>query len=187
MKRTVALLVALLLVCLCGCGDKAKKSELEVDIEYYAGIGQMPESEYALSADIAQFEKLAQESAESTEHNHDAVYYEIEDMGENSCIYAGQFLYYYENDEKEDGVACIVSYDGGYGFEAATVSVEIRDTLADAGYTAEERDAEQDDTFFLPKGNFTCLEYDFDERTVKFIFEDNLLTACLLADEDWSF
>ena len=188
MKKVALMLVMLLTLSICGCASETKKSDLEVDIEYYANLGQIPESEYSLGSEIAIFEQLAAESAEA-EHTHDEdeVYYEIAENDGYTEIYAGSLNYYYETDKKDDGVSCIVSYDGGYGFKQGSMSIEIRDELAAAGFEAEEQDAEKSDVFFLPSsGSFTCLEYTFKENTVRFIFEENALCACTLTGADWS-
>lgn len=189
MKKTAFLLVLVIILSLCGCGDKKEtKKELEVDIEYYAKLGQMPECEFKLGDSIEVFDEHIENSSELG-HTHDinTVCYELVENDDYTAVYAGSNQYYFGNKNKDKGIGVLVSFDGAYGFEAGSVSVEIAEELASAGYEAELRDAEEEDAFFLSSvTDFTCLEYEFSGKTVKFIFEENELCACSLSSEDWS-
>lgn len=188
MKKIVFLLVFVLVFSLCGCGEKGKeKKQLEVDIEYYSNLGQMPECKFKLGESTDKLEELIAESAESHEHDHEAVYYDMVVGDDYTTIYAGDDQYYFNNTKKDKGIAMMVSYEGGYGFDAGSVSIEIKEELSAAGYEAKERAAEDEDIFFLPSASdFTCLEYTFKDNTVKFIFENNELCACTLSGKNWS-
>ena len=188
MKKIALLLLLVFTLSLCGCGEDNKKKVLEVDIEYYAKLGQMTDCEFALGGDIKKLEDLVQESYEKghSDNEDEPVYveYEYEDY---TGILSGTLSYYYMNDKKDNGIGCIVSLNGGYGFSKDSVAIDVRDTLAGAGFEAEEKPAEDTETFFLPSfGDFTCLTYKFGDNTVKFIFENNALCACTVSGVDWS-
>ena len=172
----------------CGCGEKKEKSQLKVDIEYYAKLGQMTDCEFTLSSDLDKLDGLVKESLDA-EHTHDedAVIYEQTEHDGYTEISAGDFKYFYVTAKKSDGIGLIVSLDGAYGFEQGAVAVDIREKLASAGFEAEEKTAEKEQVFFLPSfAQFTSLSYNFSKNTVVFIFENNALCACTLSGEDWS-
>ncbi len=188
MKKLALVFVLIFALSLCGCGEKKEKSQLKVDIEYYAKLGQMTDCEFTLGSDLDKLDKLVKEGLEA-EHTHDedAVIYEQTEHDGYTEISAGDLKYFYVTDKKSDGIGLIVSLDGAYGFEQGAVAVDIKEKLASAGFEAEEKTADKEQVFFLPSfAQFTTLSYDFGKNTVVFIFENNALCACTLSGEDWS-
>lgn len=188
MKKLALLLVFVFTLSLCGCGEKEKKAELKVDVEYFAKLGQMTDCDFKLGESLDKLDHLVEDSLDA-EHTHDedVVIYEQFEHDNYTEISAGNFKYYYVTDKKSNGIGCIVSLDGGYGFDQGAVAVDIKEKLSSAGFEAEEKTATDSEVFFLPSfAQFTCLSYDFGKNTVKFIFENNALCACTLSGEDWS-
>lgn len=188
MKKIALFLAFVFTLSLCGCGEKEKKAQLKVDIEYYAKLGQMTDCDFTLGESLDELDRLVEDSLDA-EHTHDedAVIYEQSEHDEYTEISAGNFKYFYLTDKKDGGIGCIVSLDGAYGFEQGAVAVDIKEKLAAAGFEAEEKQAQDNEVFFLPSfARFTCLSYDFGKNTVRFIFENNALCACTLSGEDWS-
>lgn len=196
MKRILVLLLCFsLLFTLAGCGKEDTASAPEgLDVEYYANLGQMPECEYKLGDDVdnALAEMKALEDSEHSEededeagHSHEGFFVtEMEDE-DYSSLQTGTFSYYYKTDAKDKGFTHIVSFDKAYGFEYGTVSIEIKDALSARGLETAERDITSDEAFFMP-GAYGCtaLEYNFENTTVMFIFQDNLLCATALFTTD---
>ena len=74
MKKLFAVLLTFaLLVSFAGCGGKTKKNNDNVDLQYYAKIGQIPEVEYKLSAKCDKVEKELSGTCEITIDGFSAV------------------------------------------------------------------------------------------------------------------
>lgn len=173
-----------LMICIClslsfvGCGKSEKKSEPEgIDVEYYANLGKMPESQYALGDDA---EAAMTELEADSQENGDS-YGTMENNGYSVLILNGIHLYY-KSDNSDKGFTHIISFNEAYGFEIGTVSIEIKETLEEFGFESAERDIDEKEAFFVVGGtdNCTCLEYEFKKNTVMFVFQENMLIATAL-------
>lgn len=185
MKKIALLLVFVFTLSMCGCGSKEKKTQLDIDIEYFANLGQMTDCDYVLGESLDEIDKLVEEGLDI--YDDDALVYKQTEYDGYTGISAGNFCYYYVTDKKSNGIGCIVSLDGAYGFAQGDMAIDIKEKLASAGFEAEEKNAVDGEVFFLPSfAQFTCLSYDFGKNTVKFIFENNALCACTLSGENWS-
>lgn len=177
MKRVIAVCLCFLMIfTLAACSKGGKKGELEVDIEYYAKLGSMPDMEYALGDDVEETENVLSKSNQDEDHG-DYIYSSYE-VGEKTVMSNGNICCCYETENKDNGITHIVKYGGAFGFNQGAVSTQIRDTLAAAGYEAKEREAESGELFFIPgAAGITVLQYDFKENTVLFVFQDHSLSA----------
>lgn len=180
MKRLFCMLLGLAL-CLsfAGC-DKNNKKQADVDIEYYAALGQIPECQFMLGEDPKVIEDEFNKAAEENEE-----YYLYIDEGEkNGIIDNGTYNFYYKKNSKENGIAYIISYDTAYGFGTGTISIELKEALGDIKYTEEPID--EDNAFFLMGAHEgTVIKCEFEKNTVMFVFEDNALCATAIYTNDW--
>lgn len=171
----------LLAICLCfvltfvfaACGDRDKYEEV-VDVEYYANIGQMPETDYAIGAKIATVKSELEAAAEQSE---DVGYYCNEGF-EYTIIGDGNFSYCYENEKENEGITTIVSFGETYGFAHGESLTRVKEVMEALEITAEEREPESGELFFLPvSSNPSVLQCDFEKYTILFVFEENSLCA----------
>ena len=197
MKKLISLIL-----CLCfifgfvGCGNKDKKSESDVDLEYYAKLGKIPEVEFTLGEDIEkvtdQLSALLEDEDENSSddsHDHDQAEYRFEIVeGQNNVLLDnGTVGYYYNKVNKNNGVSYIVNYDTSFGFEKGTVSVEIKNALK--GFEFEEADVSENNAFFATYiSNGTVLETKINNVVIMFVFQENELYATVMYDaNNWSF
>lgn len=188
-------LVFCMLFAFAGCGKEEKKAKqytTDVDIEYYANLGQMPEIKdyvlgYSVEDMLSRFAELEKASAEENEgHSHDAFFYFINEGKEYTSISTSNAEYCYKNDKREDGISCILSFDSAYGFAKDSIIIEVKEALSD--YKVKEHSVGEEGLAFMPIiKNADCLTYTFTKNKVTFVFVDNALcaTAVYNADE-WS-
>ena len=177
MKRIIAILLCLLMIfTLAACRKDDKKGELEVDIEYYAKLGTMPDMKYSLGDGVEKTEEALSQS--NADGDHGESIYSSYEVGDKTVMSDGNICCCYETENEDKGITHIAIYGGAFGFEQGTVSTQIRDTLAAAGYEAKEKEAEKSDLFFIPgAAGLTVLKYEFKENTVMFVFQDHALSA----------
>ena len=170
-------LSAAFLLALCACEKEEKEPAApSVDLEYYAGLGSIPECPYTLGTDVAAVKAELEAAASQDGEENDVVIYDVTEGERTVRIDNGQFLYYYEKSNESAGISYIVDLQTAYGFELGTVSLEVKDALA--GYEPEETDLTEDDVFFLfGISNATGLRVNFDNIGILFVFQDNLLCA----------
>ena len=182
MKKTLAfLMVFVLLFSFAGCkGKKDKETEerYKIDVEYYAKLGQFPECDYSLGTDV---ETLKKELSQKNEKDPDNVYYDVIEGEKRTAVMTNGFNFYYDPKEANKGINCIAALNGAYGFEQGTVSIEIKKALSSLGFESAERDLLSEEIFFMPNvGECTCLEYEFGNNAVKFVFNENALCAAVI-------
>lgn len=182
MKKALVLFLSFVLIfSFCACRGEKKKAENSVDVEYYAKLGQMPESEFKIGDDV---EQMKTELNKRFEEQEDAVYNFVEGS-ETALIDIGHLNYYYYKDKVDDGISYIISYDKGFGFESGTVSLEVIDVLSDFEYKREKIN-DQNAFFVLAANDGEVLKYTFSKYTVTFIFIDNALYATTIyKTSDW--
>ena len=174
--------VMLLSFAACKNNDNSSKSNT-VDLEYYAGLGQLPECNYKLGDSIETLKsELSAANDQAGENGEDYVYSVTE--GEKTLrIDNGSFVYYYDKEKESNGISYIISLDTAYGFESGTSILEIKEALPELEPTEEE--ANSDNVFFIyGVSNGTVLKYNFENRVVMFVFADNMLCATALYDTD---
>lgn len=180
MKKLLSLALCLVFaLCLTACGDKADgKSSHNVDIEYYAKLGQISDIGYKLGDGADEIKQLL--SSSTTDDHGDSLYFDYE-SGDYTVMSDGNVCCCYITADKDSGITHIIKYGDAYGFTQGTVSTQIRDTMSDMGFDAQERDAKDGELFFLPSsGTLTVLEYGFGDNTVLFVFEQNALSAAVI-------
>ncbi len=188
-------LVALMTFVFCACSEKEEekpKYTAEVDVKYYAELGQIPETEeYKLGFSVEDMlsdfaEKESQNDTETADHSHAAFGYSIMDNDEMTSINTGNFEYCYKNEKRDEGVSCILSFEKSYGFENGTIIIEVKEALSD--YDVKEEYIGEEGAPFMPYvTNADCLTYTFGKNKVTFIFTDNALSVtALYRANEWS-
>lgn len=178
MKRFLCLVMCLALAfCFTACGKKSGEEKHGVDIEYYAKLGQISDLDFKLGQDVDE----AKEKLSATEdEDGNSLYFDYE-SGEYTVMTDGTVCCCYKTEEPEAGITHIVKYGDAYGFEAGSVSVQVRDAMSKMGFDAQERDAKNGELFFLPSGStLTVLEYGFEENVILFAFEENALSTTVI-------
>ncbi len=182
MKKCLILILSIVFVfCFAACSDnKTRTNQDFTDVKYYADLGQINGVDCKLgeSADSAKqkLDAADQASADAEEqfvYDYQAGGYTVLTNGTVCCCY--------KTDGDDSKITHIVKFGDAYGFKQGAVSIEVRDTMNQAGYTARERDAQSGELFFLPSGgSYTVLQYDFDKNSVLFVFEENALCATVV-------
>lgn len=185
MKQIICFLLCFLFVfSLCACSKGDSDVEHDVDIEYYAKLGKIPECEFALGADIDALKEKMEERlsvVESGDHSHGEFAYTFIEGEQTALVDCGVYRYYYYKDSKAGGVSFIASFEDAYGFKMGDSITEIRKILKEFDY--KESTLNDDNSFFLNgSAEGVCLSAEFDKYTVSFIFVDNALTATAIYD-----
>lgn len=199
MKKLLAALMCLvLLFSFAACGKKDKKNNDAVDLEYYAKVGQIPEIPYKLGTKCDKVEKelsdkyeeyLANDPENSPDHDHDHyaedTYFEIVDEGDYFFINGGSCYYFYQKNEKNDGISCIVTFGDAFGFKMSTFIYEIKNAMPSVEF--KEEDITEGMLFFdenLSDG--TVLYTEFNGVTVMFVFlEGELYATAMYKTDSW--
>ncbi len=146
MKKLIAIALSLIFVMgLCGCkGDK--KQESLVDLEYYAKLGQMPETKFVLGNSADEVIEFMDEESNKTEANGEHTVNEVIELEENVIVSDGSFEYYYKKDDKDKKIGCISSLGDAFTFERGTVILEVKNALK--GTEITEEPATEENAFF---------------------------------------
>ena len=185
MKKIISIFICAVMLfsfAACGRGDDSSDTAA-VDIEYFAGLGEIPDCPYRLGKNIDELQNtLSAEEKAAVEAGEEYVYLVTE--GEKTVqINNGAYLYYYEKDKKENGVSYIAALNSAYGFENGASVLEVKEALSGFEYT--EEDADSDNVFFiLGFSGGSVLKYTFDNIVIMFVFEDNMLCAAAIYDTD---
>lgn len=186
MKRILALLLSVLLIFgLCACKEREAKKSDGVDIEYYANLGQIPESDFMLGDTGETIKNHLQKKAQESEDGH--AYFDEQQGEKNVLLTDGTYEYYYKKSAPEKGIAYLVSYTDAYGFKLGDVILEVKEALED--YNVEELSANEENAFFYlgDTSNSSLLKVAFQKNTVMFLFEDNALAATVIySNENWN-
>lgn len=192
MKKFLSAVICLIFVLsLTACGENGIKTNSGGEIERYAKAGQIKEVSYKLGDDVnttkealsAAYNAVGDSGEEHDhDHAHQAFYMDFE-TGDYTVMSDGNVLCCYVTDKKSDGITHIINNGTSYGFEQGVILTQVRDAMSKLGYEATKRDADKSELFFLPGSanmNMTVLEYNFDENTVLFVFEDSALSATVI-------
>lgn len=180
MKKILGLVLCLIFVfSFTACGDDSgEKSNHSVDVEYYAKLGQINELEYKLGGSVEDAKELLNKT---TDDHGESNYFDYP-SGDYTIMTDGSVCVCYKTDDESSGITHIVKYGDAYGFTIGAVSTQVRDTMADMGYSATEREAKQGELFFLPAGaSMTVLEYKIENCTVLFVFQEHALSAAVIS------
>ncbi len=184
MKKIIALLLVFSLFALAGCGGKMGKKDYKgVDVEYYANLGQIPESEIKIGDDADKtygdlMDKYAHdENVEEGEAHEETFCLQFEE-GEHTVISVPAVNYYYKTDKKSEGISAIAIFEKAYGYDLGVMYVEIQDEMNSRGFEAELKDLDKKDGFFMPYvEGCKSLTYEFEKNKVVFVFYENALSA----------
>lgn len=183
MKKILSLVLCIVFMfCLTACGKSSGKSDHDIDIKYYASLGQINDVEYKLGGDVDSAQQTLSADIENSvdEHGHEKFYYDYQ-SGDYSVLTDGAVCCCYKTESKADGITHIVKYGGAYGFNQGAVSTQVSDTMSSLGYEANEREAKSGELFFMPAGaGFTVLEYKIKDNTVLFVFQEHALSATVI-------
>ncbi len=186
MKKIIALFLSFTFIfCLCGCSDD-QKQETEIDIAYYANLGQIPESEFVLGDTGEAIEKKLNEKKTQAEEKGEEFHYDKIEGENNVLITDGVYEYYYKKAAPEKGIGYMAAYADSYGLKLGTVIVEAKEKLD--GNDVKEEAANEENAFFY-RGNIddsVVLKIEGEKRTVIFIFENNALCATAIYNNDWN-
>lgn len=180
MKKILCLILCMVFaVSLTACGNNSGSgSEHSVDIEYYAKMGKISDVDFKIGAAVEDVKA----TLELTLDDHGEPVYFDYPSADYTVMTDGAVCACYKTDQKDSGITHIVKYGDAYGFTVGAVSTEVRDTMADMGYEAEEREAEDGELFFLPSSSgITVLEYEIKDNTVLFVFQQNALSATVIS------
>lgn len=190
MKKIFAFLLCLLLtLSFAACGEKSKKTNDKVDLDYYVGLGQIPEMPYKLGTKCdkvqselqAEYDEfLSNDPHNSADHDHDhyqeEIYFNVSDEGDYVLLDNGSKYYLYKKAEEKKGVSCIVTFGDAFGFKMGTFIYEVKNAMASIEFT--ETDITEGSIFFadyLSSG--TALTTEIEEKTVVFVFQEGELYA----------
>ena len=180
MKKILSLVLCIIFAfSFAACGEEAdKKGNHSVDVEYYANLGQINDVVYKLG-DSVQETKTALE--ETVDDHGESNYFEYP-SGEYSIMSDGAIYCCYKTEDEGAGLTHVITTGDAYGFTVGAVSVEIRDIMSSIGFDAKERDAKSGEIFFLPAGaEMTVLEYEFQDNTLLFVFQEHALAATVIS------
>ncbi len=191
MKRIIALFCAVLLIfSLVGCGERNKDEGYSVDIEYFLKTGQVKEAEYALGTPIKNIEKDIAKHSEESDGTHcqgdEIVLVEGTDY---NYYNAPDFYYYYNVDNEEKGISCIVGFTDIYGFSVGqTGEYTVKTALEQEKLEVESSIADESEFFFMPFSIENCrkLTCSIENNVLVFYFENDALIAGVIYNkENW--
>lgn len=181
MKKILALVLCVVFVfSFAACKEKSNDENAlySVDIERYVNSGRIDTLEYKLGSDVDEVkDKLSESVGEEGESN----FFEIE-TNKYTVMSAGEIYCCYITDESDKGLTHIATCEGAYGFKKGDLTIQVSQAMESLGYKATERNAVQGELFFLPGvgTNATVLEYNFEENTLLFVFQESALSFILL-------
>ena len=195
MKKIVSfLLLSALLFTLCSCGGNDTKEKHAAEID--AAKGELDGIGFALGTDmkkiIEHYEDIVEQLEDSEKEHSDSMHDHTlaeefiteNDLGKYCSVMTVTDLYYYideKNDDKEKA-AVAVTFNDVHEFAIGIAMPD--DVKAVMSATPEERQAEENDMFFLPSFEENCLllRYTYDNYQLDFLFVDDFLSAVALTD-----
>lgn len=199
MKKFISLFLCLCLIFVfVGCSQEKNDDDVKtLDLEYYAELGQIPEAEYTLGADVdtivkeqtAKMEDFLNNQEEDPNHAHgheeEMFYFERIEGEENVLLDNGNICYYYNKANKENGVSYIVNYGDAFGITLGTLITEVKEMCKDIEF--KEETLNEDNAFFATQGfDGTVLSADFDGTVILFVFQENALSATAIYNANWN-
>lgn len=188
MKKIFCLMLSILMIAsFAACGkDKDDKKTAEVDIEYYAELGEIPECNYKLGADPEEIKSALLSEEQAAVSAGEEYAYNVTEGEKSVRIDNGEFSYFYEKGKENEGVSYIAAFDKAYGFETGTSVLDVKESLAGFDYTEEPAD-DSNAFFLMGVENGTVMRYTFDSTNIIFIFQDNeLFAAAIYNTDNWT-
>lgn len=194
MKKLFSLLLCFVIVLsFSACKDKKNTNTLNVDLEYYAKLGKMPEAEFTLGDEVDDVvAKLTDKQNsfdsehkddEDHSHNHDQAefIFNVIEGEKNVLIDNGVINYYYNKNNKDNGISYIVNYDTAFGIEIGAIISEVQKYLS--GYELKEEELTDENVFFASYiANGTVLKTEIKDVAILFVFQENQLFATAMYD-----
>ncbi len=184
MKKIFCLILSfVMIISFAACGKDKKKEIPEVDIEYYAKLGEIPECDYKLGEDPETIKTALSSEEQSAISEGEEYPYNVTEGEKSVRIDNGDFSYFYEKGKENKGISYIAAFDKAYGFEMGTSVLDVKGSLA--GYDYTEEPADDSNAFFLMGvENSTVIRYTFDSTVILFIFQNNELFAAAIYNTD---
>lgn len=198
MKKLLSLLMCFAIIfTFTACKDKNKddKNTAKIDLEYYAKIGKMPEVDYTLGDDVDDViaklskkqEEFDSEHQDDPDHSHDhnqtEFMFNVVEGDKSVLIDNGVINYYYNKDNKKEGISYIVNYDTAFGLELGTLISEVKTYLS--GYKLKELSSLDEDVFFASYlSECSVLKTEIDNVVIMFVFQENQLFATAMYDKN---
>lgn len=179
MKKLLCLVLCFVFAfSLTACGKSSTNGKRhDVDVEYYAKLGQISDVKYKLGDSVDETKSLLSE----TPDDHGASNYFDYTMGDYTIMTDGTVSCCYKTDDADAGITHIVKTGEAYGFEVGTISTQVRDAMSKSGLDATEREPKKGEIFFLPSdASTTVLEYKIKDCTVLFVFNEHALGAAVI-------
>lgn len=181
MKRVASIVLCVILaLSITACGKKEEKKPTEqkkhsVDVEALVNEGKIDTIECKLGDDVSK----TKEMLKNMKNDHDeSTYNERWSKDQKYIIMSAEsIICRYPITDDISTVSYIAVSEGAYGFDTGESTKTVIDAMKTLGHTATERDAAEDELFFLPRGTAaTVLEYKFEENTLMFVFVDSGLS-----------
>ncbi len=185
MKKIFSFALCIILIfSFAACKSDKKKTNDEIDLGYYANLGEIPEMKYKLGSDcdkaisVLQAEYDDYMNGGSTmpsddDHDHDTEGVFFSSTEEDGLLHLNQGNkgYYCLADKKGDGITAIYTYDTAFGIETGTLAYDLKKKMESIEF--EESEITDGCLFYadyMTEG--TLLTAEFDDVTVQFAFQD---------------
>jgi len=200
MKKIVSIILCFVFIFgLAACGKEKVSNNSNIDLEYYAKLGKMPETDFTLGDDIDEVikkltdkqEQFDNEHEEDLDHSHDHnqadFIFNVTEGKKNVLIDNGAINYYYNKDNKKNGISFIVNYDTAFEFEIGTLISEVEENLT--GYELTEEEPNEEEIFFVSYiTDASVLKTRINDVAIIFVFQENMLFATAMYDtNNWNF
>ena len=199
MKKLISLVLCFVMIfCFASCKKDDNKNSVNVDLEYYAKLGKIPEAEFTLGDNVDDvIDKLTDkqtqyesEHGEDPDHSHDHnqadFFFNVTEGDKNVLIDNGTVNYYYNKNNKKNGIAYIVNYDTAFELEIGALISEVQEYFKGFEFTQEE--ANEENVFFASYiTDGTVLKTEIDGVVIMFVFLENQLYATAMYDtKNWN-
>ncbi len=190
MKKLLAFLLCFVLMfSFTACKGGSKKSNDEIDIEYYAKLGQIPEMKYKLGFDCEKAatelqteydEYLSGGGHDNADHDHDHytedIYFERKEENGYIVLDQGNKGFYCKASDGDNKIDALYTFDNAFGIETGSLAYDVKNKMASIEFVESEiTDGSLFYADYLTEG--TVLSAEFDDVTVQFAFQDSGLVC----------
>ncbi len=196
MKKLFSLVLCFVIVfCFASCKKDDNKNTVNVDLEYYAKLGKIPEAEFTLGDNVDDvIDKLTDkqnqfqsEHGEDPDHSHDHnkadFFFDVVEGDKNVLIDNGVVNYYYNKNNEKNGIAYIVNYDTAFNLEVGTLISEAEEHFK--GFEFSQEPATEENVFFAPYiTDGTVLKTEIGDVVIMLVFQENQLFATAMYDSN---
>ncbi len=181
---------AILIFMFTACAEKQEKDEnstsskYSLDIVALASSGKIPEIPFTLGSSVDEIVSFYKKQLE----NDDMAYELVESQdGDNTVLDYGSYAYYYDTEQKANGIKGITSVDTVFGFAVGSV-IMLDDVKQALGENYTESVPTSKDLFFLPgeaPQGAKMLYVNAGDNVLKLFFFNNYLSAASLFNSDF--